>query len=1122
MAGRFQKAARKVLQEQHGLRAIQGGETPLLELSVPVLSTPIEPTEDGPVKHQQIKSRKYLISSSGHFTISNNEETSSRHPKRGKSRSTLTETIREARVHVSLEDLLPENVTGVLNHLNRQPEKVKRIKATKDVLASYHDSVLYGSTPPTLKVRSAIRQGWLGVILIMMEFVGGLVSVIFYVISTYRKQEDAGIRHWLAAISAFFFIDYALKLYSAQVRLHYVFSLPGIIDLLSTVPLFFYATGTGRNGAIFRILLIFRVLRPIKSFQRWGIIDSTITQQVLTLVIYILGILFITAGTLQWVEYKATPNSVKESLSCNSVYGCISFYEAFYLTIVTISTVGYGDITPKSSWGRFVIICTILATIAILPLQINRILEIVSRRPYGGTFSAQKVVGSRYIIISGNLTFETIQDFLFEFYHPRHSKDLSAYPLHVVILAPYKPSFDLKSLVAQYNGLVEFKEGDALNYVDLKRVSAISASAFFLLSDQRNLDPSIADSAQFVRALAVHRHCGAQVRVIVEVLKPESENNAIWDDTQHGVEVICMGVLRFKLLASACSVKGMTTFVTNLFKSTLPLDRVTEGHWMSGYYKGSQNKVFPSLLPEGLHHHLFEEVAEFVYTEYGVALFALDMPVADDDVDDTIVQRKVVLFPAGHVITPGDVGLVIAPSLAAASRVSRFCEAGSRKGQACRSTMRRCYCSLCSGWKREHLEKDHLDVIQSWWTRAAGDKGPESVTPVLPKDTEAETLSTRGSAKSDLRSLLSPEEEEAVAAATAPSGPQHVSSLEEAVDRLLAWPPPTAYGLPHPEVLRRRSAEILAHLATSTLVVYRNDIHILVCIQGCWPMNIYHLVANLRGSTVRHVPVVILYPQQPTASEWGVVGVFPAVYFINGSPLYELDLMRAGVLQAEKVLILTEDIKKSAGEQDMSSGDATVATYSADVDNIVIAANVERLRGKDTEPALVELQHPSSFQYLRPKWTLQRHRATPAMLRRSTDALYAFCPPYLEGKAFCPTSLQFFSFASFYNRHVATIVDLLVTGGPLVKGKSTGPLAVGNPGAAGESAVPRLKQVPVPRDCVDQPYKHLFLQLLHHHQLLALGLYRAQGSQDSLTAFVHTNPGADTLVGAFDLVFAIG
>lgn len=48
--------------------------------------------------------------------------------------------------------------------------------------------------------------------------------------------------------------------------------------------------------------------------------------------------------------------------------------------------------------------------------------DLLKCRPYGGAFKVRKVVGSRFIIVSGNLSYRTVQDFLSEFYHPTHDK----------------------------------------------------------------------------------------------------------------------------------------------------------------------------------------------------------------------------------------------------------------------------------------------------------------------------------------------------------------------------------------------------------------------------------------------------------------------------------------------------------------------------------------------------------------------------------------------------------------------------------------------------------------------------------------------------------------------------
>lgn len=161
--------------------------------------------------------------------------------------------------------------------------------------------------------------------------------------------------------------------------------------------------------------------------------------------------------------------------------------------------------------------------------------------------------------------------------------------------------FELKTLLLHYQGLVEFIEGTPNKELDLDRVGAEVASAFFLLADQQatvrpffsrpvfqhmwalceaanvrmtnhvpnwvtmTQDPEAEDAAQIVRTLSVHRYCGPGVRVIVEMLNPEKESSAIWDDVGNEVEIICPEAIRFKLLARRCVYVASSDFTVTAF-----------------------------------------------------------------------------------------------------------------------------------------------------------------------------------------------------------------------------------------------------------------------------------------------------------------------------------------------------------------------------------------------------------------------------------------------------------------------------------------------------------------------------------------------------------------------------
>jgi voltage-gated potassium channel len=111
-----------------------------------------------------------------------------------------------------------------------------------------------------------------------------------------------------------------------------------------------------------RVLRIFRFLRftadPYFFF-------GTITLRFLNLIKLILTILmifFISSGLFFHVENAINPHVE-------------TFGDAFYYTVVTLSTVGFGDITPMSEAGKWVTVLMILSGIILIPWQVSRLVK---------------------------------------------------------------------------------------------------------------------------------------------------------------------------------------------------------------------------------------------------------------------------------------------------------------------------------------------------------------------------------------------------------------------------------------------------------------------------------------------------------------------------------------------------------------------------------------------------------------------------------------------------------------------------------------------------------------------------------------------------------------------------
>jgi len=66
-----------------------------------------------------------------------------------------------------------------------------------------------------------------------------------------------------------------------------------------------------------------------------------------------------------------------------------------------------------------------------------------------------------------------------------------------------------------------------------------------------------------------------------------------------------------------------------------------------------------------------------------------------------------------------------------------------------------------------------------------------------------------------------------------------------------------------------------------------------------------------------------------------------------------------------------------------------------------------------------------------------------------------------------------------------------------------------------------LWQIPVPKNCVDKSFEHLFLYLLNK-KLICIALYRLKGATDNLYPYVYTNPDRDITMTHRDKVFVLG
>ena len=191
-----------------------------------------------------------------------------------------------------------------------------------------------------------------------------LISAGLFIAETYplptKVSQGLAMLDWLILI--LFLVEYGVRLWAAEHPLRYIISPYAIVDLVAILPVLigFFDTRLLRLIRWLRILKLARFLEEERWLGREGLIIARI---IFTLV----SIVFIYSGAIFQVEHPVNPK----------IFG--TFLDAMYFAVVTMTTVGYGDVTPVSDAGRTLTVMMILTGIALIPTQIGRLIQNISR-----------------------------------------------------------------------------------------------------------------------------------------------------------------------------------------------------------------------------------------------------------------------------------------------------------------------------------------------------------------------------------------------------------------------------------------------------------------------------------------------------------------------------------------------------------------------------------------------------------------------------------------------------------------------------------------------------------------------------------------------------------------------
>ncbi|XP_070844902.1 potassium channel subfamily T member 1 isoform X3 [Chaetodon trifascialis] len=299
--------------------------------------------------------------------------------------------------------------------------------------------------------------------------------------------------------------------------------------------------------------------------------NSAMFNQVLILICTLLCLVFTGTCGIQHLE-RAGKN--------------LSLFNSFYFCIVTFSTVGFGDVTPRIWPSQLLVVIMICVALVVLPLQFEELMYLwMERQKSGGNYSRHRAQTEKHVVLCVSaLKIDLLMDFLNEFYaHPR----LQDY--YVVILCPTEMDIQVRRVlqIPLWSQRVIYLQGSVLKDQDLLRAKMDDAEACFILSSRNEVDRMAADHQTILRAWAV-KDFAPNCPLYVQILKPENKFHVKFAD-----HVVCEEEFKYAMLALNCVCPATSTLVTLLVHTS----RGREGQqspeqWQRMYGCCSGNEVY--------------------------------------------------------------------------------------------------------------------------------------------------------------------------------------------------------------------------------------------------------------------------------------------------------------------------------------------------------------------------------------------------------------------------------------------------------------------------------------------------------------------------------------------------
>uniref|UniRef100_A0AAQ5Z612 RCK N-terminal domain-containing protein n=1 Tax=Amphiprion ocellaris TaxID=80972 RepID=A0AAQ5Z612_AMPOC len=725
--------------------------------------------------------------------------------------------------------------------------------------------------------------------------------------------------------------------------------------------------------------------------------NSAMFNQVLILICTLLCLVFTGTCGIQHLE-RAGKN--------------LSLFNSFYFCIVTFSTVGFGDVTPRIWPSQLLVVIMICVALVVLPLQFEELIYLwMERQKSGGNYSRHRAQTEKHVVLCvSSLKIDLLMDFLNEFYaHPR----LQDY--YVVILCPSEMDLQVRRVlqIPLWSQRVIYLQGSVLKDQDLLRAKMDDAEACFILSSRNEVDRMAADHQTILRAWAV-KDFAPNCPLYVQILKPENKFHVKFAD-----HVVCEEEFKYAMLALNCVCPATSTLVTLLVHTSRGRREGQQSpeQWQRMYGCCSGNEVYHIRLCDSkffgeYNGKSFTYASFHAHKKYGVCLIGIKRE-----------DNKSILLNPGprHIMAASDTCYYI--NITKEENSAFIFNQEERKGRP------------VGGLLDGPCQLPVHSIIASMGTVAMDLQNTSPPDPSSGKLIPPTVNGTGGR-----RPSIAPVQEIADSASILPCDLLSDQSEDDSVftdekghpstEYVKGYPPNSPYIGSSPTLCHLlaekapfcclRLDQGCRHNSFEDAKAYGFKNKLIIVSAETAGNGLYNFIVPLRAyyrPRKELNPIVLLLDNPPDNHFLEAICSFPMVYYMAGS-IDNLDsLLQCGIIYADNLVVVDKESTMSAEED-----------YMADAKTIVNVQTMFRLF--PSLSIITELTHPSNMRFMQFRakdcYSLALSKLEKKERDKGSNLAFMFRLPFAAGRVFSISMLDTLLYQSFVKDYMILIARLLL------------------------------------------------------------------------------------------------